>query len=162
MCYKQGLRAKGQGPSRNPNPCVVVRKLGPRPCALGPASGFSLIEVMVVVVIIGMLAGAVAIKVTGYMDTAKINRAKSDIATIVDAIEAYYLSNSRYPSNDEGLENLPLKNRKDPWGRPYEYNSPGRDEPFEVISFGADGREGGQDINADIYSWQLGETEERS
>lgn len=122
--------------------------------------GFSLIEVMVVVVIIGMLAGAVAVGVTGYMDTAKTNRAKSDIATIVDAVEAYYLTHSRYPSNDEGFENLPLKNTLDPWGRVYEYNSPGREEPFEVICFGADGREGGEGINADIYSWQLGEVEE--
>ncbi|MBI1335793.1 MAG: prepilin-type N-terminal cleavage/methylation domain-containing protein [Phycisphaera sp.] len=115
-------------------------------------AGFSLIEVMVVVVIIGLLAGAVAIKVTGYMDTAKVNRAKSDIATIVDAIEAEYLSKSRYPTNDEGLSGLPLKNTKDPWGRPYEYNSPGRNGPFEVISLGADGRPGGDGINADISS----------
>ncbi len=122
--------------------------------------GFSFIEVMVVVVIIGLLAGAVALKVTGYMDAARANRAKSDIATIVDAVEAYYLTNSRYPTNEEGLENLPLKNRLDPWGRLYEYNSPGRDEPFEVYTLGADGREGGEGSNADLYSWQLGQAEE--
>lgn len=121
---------------------------------------FSFIEVMVVVVIIGLLAGAVALKVNGYMDTAKLNRARSDLATIVDALEAYYLTNSKYPSNDEGLKNLPLKNRLDPWGKPYEYNNPGRKGAFEVVSFGADGREGGEGPNADIYSWQLGEKEE--
>lgn len=121
-------------------------------------AGFSLIEVMVVVVIIGLLAGAVAIRVTGYMDTAKGNRAKSDIATIVDAIEAHYLSASRYPSNDEGLEALPLKNRRDPWGRVYEYNSPGQGEPYEVFTMGADGLPGGEGADADIYSWQLGDT----
>jgi general secretion pathway protein G len=115
---------------------------------------------MVVVVIIGLLAGAVALKVTGYMDTAKVNRAKSDIAVIVDAIEAHYLETSRYPTNDEGLENLPLKNRTDPWGNQYQYNSPGqKDEPFEVFSFGADGREGGDGISGDIFSWQLGDVE---
>ena len=118
---------------------------------------FSLIEVMVVVVIIGLLAGAVALKVTDYMDTAKLNRAKSDIATIADAVEADYLTRSRYPTNEEGLSKLPLKNLTDPWGNPYEYNSPGAKEPYEVISFGADGREGGDGINADIYSWQLGD-----
>lgn len=122
--------------------------------------GFSFIEVMVVVVIIGLLAGAVTMKVAGYMDTAKVNRAKSDLATIVAAVEAYYLANSRYPSNEDGLKNLPLKNRVDPWGAAYEYNSPGqKGEAFEVISFGADGREGGEGINADIYSWQLGDAE---
>jgi general secretion pathway protein G len=121
------------------------------------SAGFSLIEVLVVVVIIGMLAGAVVLKVGDYMDTAKTNRAKSDIAVIVQAVEAYYLTHSRYPGNDQGLEPLPLKNRNDPWGRPYEYNSPGKDEPFEIISFGADGREGGDGINADITSAQLGD-----
>ena len=122
------------------------------------ARGFSFIEVMVVVVIIGLLAGAVTLKVSHYMDAAKTNRAKSDLATIVAAVEAFYVTNSRYPSNDEGLKDLPLKSRNDPWGKAYEYNSPGRNgEPFEVISFGADGHEGGEGINADIYSWQLGE-----
>ncbi len=119
--------------------------------------GFSLIEVMVVVVIIGLLAGAVALRVGGYMDTAKGNRARSDIATIVDAIEANYLTTSRYPTNEEGLDKLPLKNKLDPWGRAYEYNSPGQDEPFEVFTLGADGRPGGEGIDADIYSWQLGD-----
>lgn len=114
---------------------------------------------MVVVVILGLLAGAVAIKVSGYMDTAKLNRAKSDLSTIEDAVEAYYLTHSHYPTNEEGLENLPLKNRVDPWGNPYAYNSPGREGPFEVICFGADGREGGHDMDADIYSWQLGRME---
>lgn len=123
------------------------------------SAGFSFIEVMVVVVIIGLLAGAVALKVTGYMDKAKENRAKSDIATIVNAVEAYYLTYSQYPSNDEGIEHLPLKNKLDPWGRPYQYNSPARDEPFEVMTFGADGREGGDGANTDIYSWQFQEPE---
>ncbi|RPI62440.1 MAG: prepilin-type N-terminal cleavage/methylation domain-containing protein, partial [Planctomycetaceae bacterium] len=82
--------------------------------------GFSFIEIMVVVVIMGLLASAVTVKVIGYMDTAKVNRAKSDIATIVDAVEAYHLKNSRYPTNEEGLKNLPLKNSRDPWGNPYE------------------------------------------
>lgn len=124
------------------------------------AGGFSLVEVMVVVVIIGLLAGAVAIKVGSYMDTAKVNRAKADIATIVDAVETFYLSHSRYPTNEEGLDRLPLKNKLDPWGRSYEYNSPGREEPYEVFTLGADGREGGEGGDSDIYSWSLGQAAE--
>ena len=119
--------------------------------------GFSLVEVMVVVVIIGMLAGAVAVGVKSYMSSARVNRARSDIATIVDAVESYALENG-YPGNDRGLEVLPLKNRTDPWGRPYQYNNPGQEnQPFEVFTFGADGKPGGDGEDADIYSWQLGE-----
>jgi general secretion pathway protein G len=114
---------------------------------------------MVVVVIIGMLAGAVTLKVVDYMDTAKVNRAKSDIATIVDAVENYKLTHGEYPDNADGLDKLPLKTRTDPWGNPYQYNSPGQSEPFDVFSFGGDGREGGEGIDADIYSWQLGDVE---
>ncbi len=125
--------------------------------------GFSLVEVMVVVVIIGMLAGAVTIAVGGHLETAKTNRAKSDIATIVDAVEAFRLTKGRYPTSEEGLEPLPLKNGLDPWGRPYGYNTNGaQGEPFEVYTLGADGRDGGEDADADIYSWQLGDTEEVS
>ncbi|QDU70608.1 type II secretion system protein GspG [Mucisphaera calidilacus] len=122
---------------------------------------FSLIEVMVVIVIIGLLAGAVALQVSGYMDSAEINRAKSDIVTISDALDLYRLENKRYPTNEEGLDVLPLKNFKDPWGNRYEYNSPGPDgEPYEVVSYGADGREGGEGTDADIYSWQVREAAE--
>ena len=126
-------------------------------------AGFSFIEVMMVVVIIGLLAGGVAWKVTGVMDTAKANRAKSDIAAIENAVEHYYLQHSRYPSNSEGLENVALKSgkKKDPWGHPYRYNRPGEgDAPFEVFTLGADGREGGEGADTDIYSWNINETEE--
>lgn len=123
-------------------------------------SAFSLIEIMVVVVIIGLLAGMVAIKVSHYVDKAKFNRAKADIATIVDAVEGYYAEKGRYPTNEEGLAILPLKNLKDPWDRPYQYNSPGRDQPYEVVCYGADGREGGEDQNRDVVSWALQESSE--
>jgi len=121
--------------------------------------GFSLIEIMVVVVIIGLLAGAVAMRYGGVTDKARATRARSDIATIIDAVELYYLNYSRYPSNSQGLDALDnVKSTTDPWGNPYIYNRPGpEDEPFEIISFGADGREGGEGPNADIYSWQLGD-----
>ena len=122
------------------------------------ALGFSFIEVMVVIVIIGLLAGAVAIKVSDYVDKAKFNRSKSDIATIVNAVESYYAETGRYPSNEEGLAVLPLKNRKDPWGRVYQYNRPGQTEPFDVICYGADGREGGDGADRDVTSSSLEET----
>ncbi len=119
------------------------------------AGGFSFVEVMIVVVIIGLLAGAVAIKVSDYVDKAKQNRTRSDIATIMNAVESFYADKGRYPGNDEGLAVLPLKNTKDPWGRPYQYNQPGRNEPYEVLCYGADGREGGEDANQDITSENL-------
>ena len=123
--------------------------------------GFSLIEIMVVVVIMGMLAGAVAVGVNQYMDAAKTNRAKSDIATIVDAVESHNLTKGRYPTSEEGLSQLGLKSDTDPWGRPYGYNRPGRDnEPFEVYTLGADGRDNGEGADTDIYSWQLADVQE--
>jgi general secretion pathway protein G len=120
-------------------------------------TGFSFIEIMVVVVIIGVLATAVTLKYSDYMETARVNRAKSDIATLQDAIENYKNLNGRYPANNEGLDALPLKhgNRTDPWGNPYQYNRPGREGPYEIVCFGADGKEGGRGVNADIYSWRL-------
>lgn len=119
--------------------------------------GFSLIEVMVVVVIIGLLAGAVALKVGGYLDTAEANRAKSDIVTIMNAIELYRQEHKQYPTQQAGLDALDnVTSRTDPWDRPYEYNIPGPNgEPFEVVSYGADGREGGEERDADIYSWNV-------
>lgn len=119
--------------------------------------GFSLIEVMVVIVIIGLLAGAVTLKVSDNVDRARVARAKSDISTIMTAIEGYYLNESRYPTNDEGLGVLPIQSNLDPWKRPYQYNSPGRDAPYEVISYGADGLAGGEGINKDILSSELDE-----
>ncbi len=120
--------------------------------------GFSLIEVMVVVVIIGLLAGAVALKAGGFMDSAKQNRAKSDIAAIVKAVEAYSLTHHAYPGIEQGLDRLAITSRTDPWGQPYQYNRPGPgDEPFEVFTLGEDQREGGEGADADIFSWQLGD-----
>ncbi len=124
--------------------------------------GFTFIEVMVVVVIIGMLAGAVTLKVSQYMDEAKVSRAKSDIATIVSAIEADSLKgDGKPPTNSEGLDKLKIDVKRDPWGNEYQYNDSGPDgEPFEVYTLGADGEPGGEGIDADIYSWQIGKEED--
>ncbi len=121
----------------------------------GRRRAFSLVEIMVVVVIIGLLATAVALRVRHYVDSAKTNRARADIATIVSALESYYAEHSAYPSNDEGLAVLPLTTLKDPWGRPYQYNQPASEHAYEVVSYGADGREGGDGIDADLHSWDL-------
>ena len=129
---------------------------GPRPCS---RRGFSLVEIMVVVVIIGLLAGAVTLKVGGYLGTAKQSRVKSDLATIEKAVETYYMAHSQYPSVDQGIDVLPIENKTDPWGERYLYNRPAsrRDAPFEVYTLGEDRREGGEGPNADVFSWQLHE-----
>ena len=130
--------------------------------------GFSLVELMVVIVIIGLLAGMVTINVRSYMMKARANTAKAEIATIVQALNTFYTTYGRYPTNEEGLDVLlrateklpePLLEGKptDPWGNAYQYNSPGTAGPFEVVCWGADGREGGDGGDADISSADLKE-----
>ena len=129
---------------------------------------FSLVEVMIVIVIIGLLAGVVTINVRAYLLKAKQNAARHEIATIVTALDTYFGACGNYPSNDEGLailagpsETFPeplLKHEPvDPWGRPYQYNSPGThgNEPYEVVCYGEDGREGGEGADQDIRSDEL-------
>jgi general secretion pathway protein G len=117
---------------------------------------------MVVIVIIGLLAGLVTINVRGYMTKARRETARSEIGRIVDALGSFYAASGRYPTNDEGLEVLvsgpePLLSGKltDPWDRPYQYNVQGPQGPYEVICYGADGREGGEGADADISSKDL-------
>ncbi|MDH3419581.1 MAG: type II secretion system major pseudopilin GspG [Gammaproteobacteria bacterium] len=132
--------------------------------------GFTLIEIMVVVVIIGLLAAIVAPNLIGNIDRAAVTRARADIRTIDNALNLYRLDNFRYPSSDEGLQALVTNpgeasapNWKqylrsvpsDPWNNDYEYASPGRQGDYEIYTFGADGQEGGEGINADIGSWNL-------
>jgi len=129
-----------------------------------------LVEIMVVLVIIGLLAGLVGINVRGYLIKAKRNAAKTELATVCDALEAFYTEYDRYPTNEEGLEILTESTERmpealldrdpvDPWGRPYVYNQPGREGPYEVLTMGADGREGGEagSADADLGSWDLGQ-----
>jgi len=116
-------------------------------------SGFSFIEIMIVVVIIGLLAGAVTLSTRHFMDRAKQTRARSDLSTFKSAIAAFYADNGRYPSNDEGLKSLTPKYveqiHNDPWGQPYQYNQPGRNGPYEIICFGPGGKEGDDNISSD-------------
>ncbi len=133
--------------------------------------GFTLIEIMVVVVIIGLLAAFVAPNLIGNIDRAAVTRAKADIRTIDNALNLYRLDNFRYPSTDEGLQALVTSpgeaiapNWKqylrslssDPWNNQYQYVSPGRNgADYDVYSFGADGQEGGSGLDADIGTWDL-------
>lgn len=129
--------------------------------------GFSLVELMVVMVILGMLAGLVAVKTRGFLITGKQGTAKTQISSFVQAIESFYALEGRYPTTDEGLEILREPNKtgepylpkipSDPWNKPYEYVSPGSQSAYEIVSLGADGREGGEGENTDISSETLNE-----
>ncbi|HEY8749306.1 MAG TPA: type II secretion system major pseudopilin GspG [Tepidisphaeraceae bacterium] len=120
---------------------------------------FSLVEVMIVVVIIGLMAGLVAYATTGYLERAKRQRARSDVATYSGAVDAYYIAHGYYPDNREGLKGLAPEFIKviqnDPWGHPYQYVQPGKSNAYDVICYGADGREGGTGADADITNWDV-------
>ena len=167
------------------------------------AAGFTLIEVMVVIVILGVLAALIVPRVLGRPDEARVVAAKQDISSIMQALKLYKLDNRRYPNNDQGLSALVQKpsappvpdnwkayldNRRypsteqglqslvskpsappvpdnwksyleklpnDPWGSPYQYLSPGLQGEVDVLSYGADGKPGGEGVDADIGSWAL-------
>lgn len=133
--------------------------------------GFTLIEIMVVVVILGILAALIVPQVMSRPDQAKITVAKGDVKGISAALDMYKLDNHNYPSTQQGLEALVKKPSGnpapknwnadgylkrvpvDPWGNPYQYLAPGSKGPFDLYSFGADGKEGGSESDADIGNW---------
>ncbi len=135
--------------------------------------GFTLLEVMVVVVILGILAALVVPKIISRPDEARIIAAKQDIASLAQALKLYRLDNQRYPTTEQGLQALIAKPAttpvppnwkaggyverlpKDPWGNPYQYLNPGVRGEIDVFSFGADGAPGGEGNDADIGSWTL-------
>ncbi|MFM9880779.1 MAG: type II secretion system major pseudopilin GspG [Burkholderiaceae bacterium] len=132
--------------------------------------GFTLIELMVVLVIIGVLAALIVPNVLDRADDARATAAKTDVNNLAQALKLYRLDNQRYPSAEQGLQALIAKpttgqippNWKpyldklpsDPWGRPYQYLNPGVKSEIDVLSFGADGVAGGEGKNADVGSWQ--------
>jgi general secretion pathway protein G len=129
-------------------------------------SGFTLLEMMFVFVLIGILATLVTVNVRYYLIKGKQNAARAEISSICTALETFYSVNGRYPTNSEGLAILTQKTEKqpepllkqlpvDPWDHPYQYNTPGRNSPYEVICFGSDGRAGGTGADQDIVSWDL-------
>jgi general secretion pathway protein G len=134
--------------------------------------GFTLVELMVVIVIIGLLSTIVLINVMPAQDKAISKKAEADVLTLEQAVEQYRLDNLTYPAASDGLRALiqappsltrPERYRRggyikrlpeDPWGRPYLYAVPGRNGSFDVYSLGADGQEGGEGENADIGNWR--------
>jgi general secretion pathway protein G len=139
------------------------------------AKGFTLIELMVVVIILGILAGLIVPRFMGRTDEAKIVKAKVDISAIETAVKLYKLDNGVYPTTEQGLQALIEKPESgkipskwheggylekekiptDPWGNAYVYLSPGLHGDYDIISYGADGTPGGEGINADINSWEI-------
>ena len=122
--------------------------------------GFTLVELMVVIVIIGLLATVVVINVAPATDKAAITKVEADVATLEQGVEMYRLSKLRYPESGQGLQALVADGfvkrlPDDPWGNPYRYAAPGRDgAAFDIFSTGADGREGGEGEDADIGNWK--------
>ena len=123
-----------------------------------PQLGFTLIELLVVMVIIGLLAALVVPKFFGHVDKAMQQDAQAQIELLGQALDLYRLENHKYPNTDEGLQAIAsyLKKElpKDPWGNKFEYRSPGEHGDYDLVSYGADSVEGGEDNNRDIVSWK--------
>ena len=123
-----------------------------------PQSGFTLIELLVVMVIIGLLAALVVPKFFGHVDKAMQQDAQVQIELLGQALDLHRLENHKYPNTDEGLQAIAsyLKKEipKDPWGNKFEYRSPGEHGDYDLVSYGADSVEGGEDNNRDIVSWK--------
>ena len=154
----------------------LLRDFSRRGCAAGAASarrrqaGFTLIELLVVLVILGLLAGLVAPRVISYLGGARSGSAKVQIENFGAALDLYRLDNGSYPTTEQGLEALvsapsgatgwngPYLNKnslpRDPWGNAYHYSAPGQHGPYDLYSYGADNREGGDGDDRDVTSWQ--------
>ncbi len=140
-----------------------------------PQNGFTLLEIMIVVVILSLLVGLLAPNILGRVDEARVATTKTDISTLMQALELYKLDNYYYPTTQDGLEVLISKPSggqdakkwreggylklsglpKDPWEGEYLYLSPGEHGPFDLYSLGADRQEDGEGYDADIGSWNL-------
>jgi general secretion pathway protein G len=141
------------------------RRLRPR-AARAAQAGFTLVELLVVLTIISLILGLIGPRVLNYLGESRVKTAKLQIESFGSALDLFYLDAGRYPTTSEGLNALVqrpsgaqvwtgpyLKNGKlpvDPWGNPYQYRSPADRVPYEIVSFGADGREGGAGTAADI------------
>lgn len=142
--------------------------LSPRPSAL--VKGFTLVELLVVLAILGLLVGLVGPKVLGTLGTAQTKTARIQVEELAGALDIYRLEVGRYPDTNEGLQALVekpgdaknwngpyLKKSKvpdDPWGYPYNYRSPGEHGSFDIWSLGADNRDGGESEDQDVFGWE--------
>jgi general secretion pathway protein G len=163
---KNGTIVKWRAPSSRTDRVAAPRARLPR-------QGFTLIEVMIVIVILGILAAIVVPKIISRPDEARVIAAKQDIASLMQALKLYRLDNQRYPTTEQGLQALVIKPTatpvppnwkgggyierlpKDPWGNAYQYLNPGLHGEIDVFSFGADGAPDGEGNDADIGSWNL-------
>jgi general secretion pathway protein G len=143
--------------------------------ALGSAGGFTLIEIMVVVIIIGLLAAVIVPNVINKVDEARVTKAKQDIQSLETALTMFRLDNSKYPTTEQGLQSLVTQPTdptikhwrpggyiqrisKDPWGNDYQYVYPGtHGKEYDLFSMGADGQPGGEGLDADIGNWNIGD-----
>jgi general secretion pathway protein G len=137
--------------------------------------GFTLIEIMVVVIIIGLLAAVIVPSVISKVDEARVTKAKADIQSLETALTMFRLDNSKYPNTDQGLQSLAVQPTdpsirhwrqggylqrvsKDPWGNDYQYVFPGtHGKEYDLFTLGADGQPGGEGANADIGNWNIGD-----
>jgi general secretion pathway protein G len=131
--------------------------------------GFTLVEILVVITIIALIMALVGPRVLNYLSDSKAKAAKIQIESLASALDLYFLDTGRYPSSSEGLNALMQRPASvsgwngpylrgnavpnDPWGRPYAYQSPGQHGPYDIISYGADGQQGGTGAAADVASW---------
>jgi len=145
---------------------VISRDRGSRRRA---QQGFTLVEILVVITIIALIVGLVGPRVLTFLSESKTKAARIQIEGFATALDLYYLDTGRYPSSAEGLNALLQRtgsgigwngpylrgNRlpSDPWGRPYVYRSPGQHGAYDILSYGADGQEGGSDAATDVTSW---------
>jgi len=148
---------------------LLARRRRGMPSARRSERGFTLVEMPVVITIIALIMALVGPRVLNYLTDAKIKTAKIQIASFENALDLYYLDANRYPSTSEGLRALVerpggtvvwtgpyLKGNtvpNDPWGKPYVYRSPGEHGPYDIMSYGADGQQGGTGADGDITSW---------
>ena len=142
-------------------------------------NGFTIIEIMAVIIILGLLATVVAVNVVGKIDKARVTATKTSLKTLHNAVRHFYMDTTRYPDEEIGLEELieepsdvtnwepggyleTTEIPKDAWGNPYEYRCPGEEgRDYDIISYGLDGTSGGEGENSDIVSWKdIGEEDE--
>jgi general secretion pathway protein G len=133
-------------------------------------SGYTLVEILVVLAIIGLVMGLVGPRVMSYLSDSKTKAARLQIDGFAAALDLYYLDHGAYPSSADGLQSLVQKPEsatnwngpylkintvpKDPWGKPYTYSAPGQHGPYDITSLGMDGRDGGDGASRDIVSWE--------